>query len=96
MAQPVKRFWVVGLLAFCQVGRSLLGDWGRQELVAFWNHLMGLEEWSDHPILHDSNVDIGSRSLSFWMGCQCSIMHGLHGASKLRTLHGIAHSRIRF
>ena len=27
---------------------------------------MGLEEWSEHPILHDSSVDTGSHSLSSW------------------------------
>ena len=46
-------------------GKSLLGDWGRQELVSFWNQLMGLEEWSGHPILHDSSVDTVATVLVF-------------------------------
>ena len=41
----------------CQLGRSLLGGWGSQELAAFWKHLDGFEEWSSHPILNNPTVD---------------------------------------
>ena len=52
----------------CQMAKSLLGDWGRSEITAFWKHLMGLEEWSSHPVLKDGNIDKSSHSLS------CSIL----------------------
>lgn len=52
----------------CQMAKSLLGDWGRSEIIAFWKHLMTLEEWSSHPVLNDSNIDKSSPSLS------CSIL----------------------
>lgn len=52
----------------CQMAKSLLGGWGRSEITAFWKHLMGLEEWSSHPVLKDGSIDKGSPSLS------CSIL----------------------
>ena len=53
----------------CQMAKSMLGDWGRKEIVHFWEHLMAFDEWSKHPVLNDVTVDKGRKCLS------CSFKH---------------------
>lgn len=48
----------------CQMAKSMLGDWGRKEIVHFWEHLMAFDEWSKHPVLNDVTVDKGRKCLS--------------------------------
>ena len=61
-----KRFWLghVGPTPSRQLNKSMLGDCGRQGLLDFWEHLRGMEEWSEHPVVNDPNVDKGSLYLS--------------------------------
>lgn len=39
-------------------------NWSHSEIMAFWNHLMGFDEWSAHPVLNDNNVDKRRQNLS--------------------------------